>query len=153
MNIDIICVGNLKEKYFVDGVAEYLKRLKGYIKINIVEVKESNKGSIEDIKKEEGERILNKVKEDSFLIPLAIDGKMLNSNDLASYLQEISIYKTSHITFVIGGSYGLDYSVINRGDFLLSFSKFTFPHQLMRLILVEQIYRSIKIIKNEKYHK
>lgn len=153
MNIDIICVGNLKEKYLKDGVAEYVKRIGGYAKLNIIEVSESNKGSIEKIKEEEGERILSKVKEDSFFIPLVIEGKGLTSEGLAELIGEITTYKSSNITFIIGGSHGLADKVITRGNHLLSFSKFTFPHQLMRLVLVEQIYRSMKIIKNEKYHK
>ena len=153
MNIDLICVGNLKESYLKDGVKEYLKRLGSYAKVNIVEIPETNKGSVEEIKAEEGERILKKIKGDSYVIPLVIQGKNIRSEELADLISEVTTYKSSSITFIIGGSHGLEDEVIKKGDFLLSFSKFTFPHQLMRLILIEQIYRSMKIIKNEQYHK
>lgn len=153
MNIDIVCVGNLKEKYLKDGMDEYLKRLKSYANINIIEIPESTKGAVEEIKKEEGEKILSKVKKDTFLIPLVIGGKELSSVELAELVEETTTYRSSHLTFVIGGSDGLCYDIVSKGDFDLSFSKFTFPHQLMRLILIEQIYRTMKILKNEQYHK
>ena len=153
MDINIICVGNLKESYLKEGIKEYSKRFGSYANLNIVEVPESSKGTIRDIKYEEGERILKKIKEDSYLIPLAISGKSLDSEGLADLISQVTTYKTSFLTFIIGGSNGLADEVLAKGDFLLSFSRFTFPHQLMRLILLEQIYRSMKIIKKEQYHK
>ena len=118
-----------------------------------MEVVESNKGTIDEQKKEEGERLLKRLKEDSFLIALAIQGKSITSEGLALLIKEVTTYKSSSITFIIGGSNGLDQAVLDKADYLLSFSSFTFPHQLMRLILIEQIYRSMKINKNEQYHK
>ncbi|MCI0502791.1 MAG: 23S rRNA (pseudouridine(1915)-N(3))-methyltransferase RlmH [Fusobacteria bacterium] len=153
MEINILSVGNLKETYLKNGINEYDKRLKSYAKINFVEVVESNKGTIDEQKKEEGERLLKRLKEDSFLIALAIQGKSITSEGLALLIKEVTTYKSSSITFIIGGSNGLDQSVLDKADYLLSFSSFTFPHQLMRLILIEQIYRSMKINKNEQYHK
>lgn len=153
MEINILSVGNLKETYLKNGINEYDKRLKSYAKINFVEVVESNKGTIDEQKKEEGERLLKRLKEDSFLIALAIQGKSITSEGLALLIKEVTTYKSSSITFIIGGSNGLDKAVLDKADYLLSFSSFTFPHQLMRLILVEQIYRSMKINKNEQYHK
>lgn len=153
MEINILSVGNLKETYLKNGINEYDKRLKSYAKINFVEVVESNKGNIDEQKKEEGERLLKRLKEDSFLIALAIQGKSITSEGLALLIKEVTTYKSSSITFIIGGSNGLDQAVLDKADYLLSFSSFTFPHQLMRLILIEQIYRSMKINKNEQYHK
>ncbi len=153
MEINILSVGNLKETYLKNGINEYDKRLKSYAKINFVEVVESNKGTIDEQKKEEGERLLKRLKEDSFLIALAIQGKSITSEGLALLIKEVTTYKSSLITFIIGGSNGLDQSVLDKADYHLSFSSFTFPHQLMRLILIEQIYRSMKINKNEQYHK
>ena len=153
MEINILSVGNLKETYLKNGINEYDKRLKSYAKINFVEVVESNKGTIDEQKKEEGERLLKRLKEDSFLIALAIQGKSITSEGLALLIKEVTTYKSSSITFIIGGSNGLDQAVLDKADYLLSFSSFTFPHQLMRMILVEQIYRSMKINKNEQYHK
>lgn len=159
MNIKIIAVGKLKEKFLKDGIGEYLKRLKSYAKVEIVEVAEEKEPaniSPNDeviIKEREGERILEKVKPGSYLVVLAIDGNQLSSEDLAKQLNQLAIEGKSDMTVVIGGSLGLSTRVLTRADFRLSFSKMTFPHQLMRLILVEQIYRAFKIIKGEKYHK
>lgn len=139
----------MKEDYLKKGVAEYQKRISGYGKLELIEIPESTRDNVT----EEGTSILKKLKDDDFVIALAIDGKQFNSNELARYLEDIFTYKNSCITFIIGGSNGLDRSVIERANFKLSFSKVTFPHQLMKLILMEQIYRSIKIIKNEQYHK
>ena len=149
MNFKIISIGNLKEDYLKKGVAEYQKRIGGYGKLELIEIPESSRDSIT----EEGSSILRRLKDDDFVIALAIDGKQLNSIELASYIEDTFTYKSSCITFIIGGSNGLDDLVLKRANFKLSFSKVTFPHQLMKLILVEQIYRSIKIIKNEQYHK
>lgn len=149
MNFKIISIGNLKEDYLKKGVAEYQKRIGGYGKIELIEIPESSRDNVF----EEGSSILKRLKDEDFVIALAIDGKHLDSLELASYIEDAFTYKTSCITFIIGGSNGLDRGVLERANFKLSFSKVTFPHQLMKLILVEQIYRSIKIIKKEQYHK
>ncbi len=159
MKITILCVGKLKESYLTSGVAEYVKRLTRYCSMDILELPDEKtpdnaSQALEDaIKKKEGERILKALKEDSYCIALAIDGKMLTSEELASKIDSLGVSGTSHITFVIGGSLGLSSEVLARADFKLSFSKMTFPHQLMRMILVEQIYRSYRIIHNQPYHK
>lgn len=149
MNFKIVSVGNLKEDYLKKGVAEYQKRISGYGKLELIEIPESPRNNVT----EEGALILRRLKDDDFVIALAIDGRQHDSIELANYLEDIFTYKSSCITFIIGGSNGLDVTVLKRANFKLSFSKVTFPHQLMKLILVEQIYRSIKIIKNEQYHK
>lgn len=159
MKITIISVGKIKEKFFDDAIKEYSKRLSKYCKLNIVEVKdektkENASQTEEDIVKEtEGKRILGKISESSKVIALAIEGKELDSVELAKQIEEFRISGTSDITFVIGGSLGLHKTVLDRADMKLSFSKMTFPHQLMRVILLEQIYRSFRIINNEPYHK
>lgn len=149
MNFKIISIGNLKEDYLKKGVAEYQKRIGGYGKLELIEIQESPRDNVID----EGSAILRRIKDEDFVIALAINGKQLDSIDLARYIEDIFTYKSSSITFIIGGSNGLDRGVLERANFKLSFSKVTFPHQLMKLILMEQIYRSIKIIKNEQYHK
>lgn len=149
MNFRVISVGNLKEDYLKKGVAEYQKRISGYGKLEQIEVSESQRDNID----EEGTAILKRVKPDDYVIALAIDGKQLDSLELARFLENIFTYKSSCITMIIGGSRGLSTEVLDRADFKLSFSKVTFPHQLMKLILMEQIYRSIKIMRNEQYHK
>lgn len=149
MNFKIISIGNLKEDYLKKGVAEYQKRIGGYGKLELIEIPESTRDSII----EEGSSILKRLKDDDFVIALVIDGRQFDSIELAKYLEDTFTYKSSCITFIIGGSNGLDGKVLERANFKLSFSKVTFPHQLMKLILLEQIYRSIKIIKNEQYHK
>jgi len=159
MKITIISVGKIKEKFFDDAIKEYSKRLSKYCKLNIVEVKdektkENASQTEEDIVKEtEGKRILDKISDSSKIIALAIEGKELDSVELAKQIEEFRISGTSDITFVIGGSLGLHKTVLDRADMKLSFSKMTFPHQLMRVILLEQIYRSFRIINNEPYHK
>jgi 23S rRNA (pseudouridine1915-N3)-methyltransferase len=159
MNIKIISVGKLKEKYLKDGIAEYLKRLKPYAKVEIVEVAEerepANASSADElmVKEKEGERILEKMKAGSYLIALAIDGKQLTSEGLAEKFSQLALEGKSDIAIVIGGSLGLSEEVLEKADFKLSFSRMTFPHQLMRLILMEQIYRAFKINKGEPYHK
>ena len=159
MKITIISVGKIKEKFFDDAIKEYSKRLSKYCKLNIVEVKdektkENASPTEEDIVKEtEGKRILDKISDSSKVIALAIEGKELDSVELAKQIENFRISGTSDITFVIGGSLGLHKTVIDRADMKLSFSKMTFPHQLMRVILLEQIYRSFRIINNEPYHK
>lgn len=149
MNFKIISIGSLKEDYLKKGVAEYQKRIGGYGKLEMIEISESTKDNIA----EEGASILKRLKDEDFVIALAIDGKQFDSIELAGYIENVFTYKASCITFIIGGSNGLDVTVLARANLKLSFSRVTFPHQLMKLILVEQIYRSIKIIKNEQYHK
>lgn len=159
MNITILTVGKLKERYWTDAVKEYSKRLGGYCNLNIVELKESllrNNPSAADeevAKNREGEEILAKIKKSDFVITLEINGKSLSSTELAEKIEVLGINGKSSIIFVIGGSLGLSKEVSLRADFKLSFSAMTFPHQMMRVILLEQIYRSFKIIKNEVYHK
>lgn len=159
MNIAIITVGKLKEKYLKDGIAEYAKRLGAYCQLNIVEVADEkapeqlSDAEAELIKQKEGERILAKVPQDSHVIALAIEGKSLSSEQLASQIEQLATYGTSKITFIIGGSLGLSKEVMQRANSTLSFSKMTFPHQLMRLILVEQVYRAFRIMKGHAYHK
>ena len=152
-------MGKVKESYFRGAIAEYSKRLGKYCKLEIVEVadeKTPDKASevVEDgIKKKEAERLLKGLKEDAFVIALAIDGKALDSVQLSNQIKQLGIRGKSHIQFVIGGSLGLHESVLKRADMKLSFSAMTFPHQLMRVILLEQIYRSYRIMSNEPYHK
>ena len=159
MNIQIICIGKLKEKYWTDAIAEYSKRLSRYCTLEIVELKESrlpDKASAadeENVKVEEGRSILRAIKDGTYVITLEILGKQLSSPELADKIQTLSIEGKSNVAFVIGGSLGLSSEVSRRADYKLSFSKMTFPHQMMRVVLLEQIYRSFKIIKNEAYHK
>lgn len=159
MNITIITVGKLKEKYLKQGIDEYLKRLTAYAKVEIIELPdEKAPETLSDvemiqIKDKEGERILSKINPDAHVIALAIEGKMKTSEELADTIDKLGTYGKSKITFIIGGSLGLSQEVMKRADEALSFSKMTFPHQLMRLILVEQVYRAYRIIRNEPYHK
>lgn len=159
MNISIISVGKLKEKYLKMGIDEYVKRLGAYAKIDIIEVPDEkapeqlSQAEMEIVKQKEGERILAKVSDGMHVIALAIDGKMKSSEELAAALESLMTYGTSKITFIIGGSLGLHEDVLKRADEKLSFGRMTLPHQLMKLVLVEQIYRSFRIIKGEPYHK
>lgn len=159
MNIQIISVGKLKEKYLKMGIEEYSKRLGSYAKIDLVEVPDEkapenlSSADMQIVKKKEGERILSKVSIDSYVIALAIDGKMKTSEQLASDMQSLMTYGKSKVSFIIGGSLGLHEEVLMRADEKLSFGKMTLPHQLMKLVLVEQIYRSFRIINNAPYHK
>lgn len=159
MNISILTVGKLKEKYFKQGIDEYAKRLGPYAKVTIMEVTDEkapenlSEAEIEQVKRSEGERLLKKLPDHAYAIALAIKGKQMPSEDFAAKIQELATYGHSDIAFIIGGSNGLSDEVLSRADFQLSFSKFTFPHQLMRLILIEQIYRAFKIMRNEPYHK
>jgi 23S rRNA (pseudouridine1915-N3)-methyltransferase len=159
MNIKIISVGKIKEKYIKLGIDEFSKRLSKYCKLDIVEVddekapEKKKKKEMDIIKYKEGQKILSNIKNNSYVIALAIDGKNLSSEELAHKMSNLSISGNSNIAFVIGGSLGLSKDVLDRSDFKLSFSKMTFPHQLMRLILLEQVYRGFRIIKNEPYHK
>lgn len=159
MNISIITVGKLKEKYLKLGIDEYLKRLSAYAKMEIIEVpdekapEELSETEMIQVKQKEGERILSKVHPDAHVIALAIEGKMKSSEELADSLDKLATYGKSKIAFVIGGSIGLSQEVLQRADEKLSFSKMTFPHQLMKLILLEQVYRAFRINRGEPYHK
>lgn len=159
MKITVITVGKIKEKYLKDAIAEYSKRLSKYCKLEIVEVADEKTPDnvsdvVEDaIRAKEAERILKYVKEDAFVITLEINGKQLSSEELADKVDKLGVQGTSHIIFIIGGSIGLGQDVLRKSNFALSFSKMTFPHQLMRVILLEQIYRSYRIINGEPYHK
>lgn len=159
MNIKIISIGKLKEKYLKDGIAEYAKRLSRYCKIEFIELpdeKAPENLSISDcnsLKIREGELILKKIKDRDFVITLEINGKNLDSVQFSNYIEQLGVSGQSDITFVIGGSLGLGENVVEKSNYKLSFSKMTFPHQLMKLFLVEQVYRAFRIIKNEPYHK
>ncbi|MDR7239098.1 23S rRNA (pseudouridine(1915)-N(3))-methyltransferase RlmH [Neobacillus drentensis] len=159
MNISIVTVGKLKEKYLKQGIEEYLKRLTAYAKVEMIEVadekapEELSELEMVQVKQKEGERILAKISQDTYVIALAIQGKLGSSEELADSLDKLATYGKSKIAFVIGGSLGLSEEVIKRSNEQLSFSRMTFPHQLMRLILVEQIYRAFRINRNEPYHK
>ncbi len=151
--INIIAVGKIKESFLTNGISEYLKRLSAYENVRLTEVKEINyKETAENIKRE-GLLILEKITPDDFVITLEIEGKQIDSVSFAQKISELQTYGNSRITFVIGGSNGLSDEVKARSNFKLSFSKFTFPHQLMRLILLEQIYRAYTIINHKEYHK
>lgn len=147
--IKIICVGKIKEKYFKEAIDEYQKRISKYTKINIIEVVDEAVG---DILKKEANYILKYIDERDYVITLEIEGEILNSIELANKIDKIFI-TNPNIIFVIGGSYGLHKDIKNRSNLALSFSKLTFPHQLFRIILLEQIYRCFKINNNESYHK
>jgi 23S rRNA (pseudouridine1915-N3)-methyltransferase len=159
MNITIATVGKVEDKYMKMGIEEFSKRLKPYANISIVEVADEkapenlSEADMEIVKKKEAERLLAKIGESDYVIALAIEGKMKTSEELAAGLESLATYGRSKVSFVIGGSLGLHESIYKRADELLSFSKMTFPHQLMKLILMEQVYRAFKIMKNEPYHK
>ena len=150
--IKIICVGKIKEKYFKDAILEYLKRLSKYTKIDIIEVNDFERASKDEVKKLEGKLILDHIKEKDYVISLDIKGNKLSSIEFANKINEMLI-NNSNLVFIIGSSYGIDDMVKERSNYLLSFSDLTFPHQLFRVILLEQIYRSYKILNNESYHK
>ncbi|MCB7303241.1 23S rRNA (pseudouridine(1915)-N(3))-methyltransferase RlmH [Bariatricus massiliensis] len=159
MRITIVTVGKIKEKYLKDAIAEYSKRLSKYCKLEIMEVPDEKTPDMasevveRQIRDKEAERIGRYLRDDAYVIALAIDGKMLDSEELACKIDTLGIQGKSHIIFVIGGSIGLGDEVLQRADYKISFSKMTFPHQLMRVILLEQIYRSYRIIQGEPYHK
>lgn len=159
MKITILCVGKVKEKFYRDAIDEFVKRLSRYCKLEIIEVadektqEQASETEIRIVKEKEGERILKNIKDDAYVITLCIDGKQLDSEELSDKIEKLGLQGSSHIYFVIGGSLGLADEVIKRADFKLSFSKMTFPHQLMRVILLEQIYRAYRIMNHEPYHK
>ena len=154
IEINVISVGNVKEKYLQELIADYKKRISKYAKIELIELKdESNKINENVVKETEGERILSSIKEGFYVILLDLKGQMLDSIYLSKKLDEISTYHSSKIAFIIGGSFGVSEDVKKRANYMLSFSKMTFPHQLAKGMLLEQIYRSFKILNNETYHK
>ena len=159
MNIKIVCVGKLKEKYFKDGIAEYVKRMSRFAKVKIVQVPDEkapeklSPAEMEQVKEIEGKRILDKIKDNEYVYVTAIKGKERTSEAFAKELSNLTTYGHSDITFVIGGSLGTSDAVNKRADDLISFGKFTMPHQLMRLVLIEQIYRAFMINSGSPYHK
>ncbi len=159
MKITLITVGKIKEKYLKDAIAEYSKRLSKYCKLEIVEVADektpdqASENVERQIRQKEGERILRYVKDDAYVFTLEIGGTMLDSVAFAKKMETLGIQGKSHLIFIIGGSIGLGEEVLRRSDYALSFSKMTFPHQLFRVMLLEQVYRAFRIMKNEPYHK
>ena len=159
MKITLITVGKIKEKYLKDAIAEYSKRLSKYCKLEIVEVADektpdqASENVERQIRQKEGERILRYVKDDAYVFTLEIGGTMLDSVAFAKKMETLGIQWKSHLIFIIGGSIGLGEEVLRRSDYALSFSKMTFPHQLMRVILLEQVYRGYRIIEGAPYHK
>lgn len=159
MKITILCVGKIKEKFYREALAEYEKRLSRYCKLEIIEVADEktpdNASEVveKQIKDKEAERMEKYLSTDAYVIALAIEGKQLDSVELSEKIERLGIGGTSHVIFVIGGSLGMADSILKRADFLLSFSKMTFPHQLMRVVLLEQVYRSYRIMNHEPYHK
>lgn len=159
MKITVIAVGKIKEKYFKDALAEYSKRLSRYCKLEIIEVADektpdqASEAAEDLIRAKEGERILKHIRDDMYVIMLEIGGKMLTSEEFADKIETLGVQGKSSIAFVIGGSIGLGKEVLKRSDFALSFSKMTFPHQLMRVVLLEQVYRGYRIMNGEPYHK
>ena len=159
MKITLATVGKIKEKFFEDAIKEYSKRLSRYCKLEILQVADEKtpEGASEavelQIKEKEGQRILSLIRDDAYVIALAIEGKMLDSEELAERIEKLGVSGISQIVFVIGGSLGLSAQVMKRADYALSFSRMTFPHQLMRVVLLEQIYRSYRIMNHQPYHK
>ena len=159
MKITILCVGKIKEKFYRDAIAEYEKRLSRYCKLEIVEVADEktpdNASELVErqIKEKEAERMEKYLKDGAFVCALAIDGKQLDSVELSERIEQLGTGGTSHIIFLIGGSLGMSEQLLKRADMKLSFSRMTFPHQLMRVILLEQIYRAYRILNHEPYHK
>ena len=160
LKINIICIGKIKEKYFTDAIAEYSKRLTSFCKFNIIELNEErirsndpNSSQIAEVIAAEGRRIMQKIGAGDYVAAMCIEGKMLSSEELSAALDKIALSGKSTVDFIIGGSYGLSEEVKKRADLRLSMSKMTFPHQMARVILSEQIYRAFEISTNGKYHK
>ena len=159
MKITVVAVGKIKEKFFADAVSEYRKRLGRYCKLEILQVADEktpdgvSEALEKQIKDREGERILSHIRDGEYVFALAIEGKMMSSEEMAQKMERLGVEGRSQVVFVIGGSLGLSEAVIRRADEHLSFSKMTFPHQLMRVILLEQVYRGFRIMKGEPYHK
>ena len=159
MKITLVTVGKIKERYFEDAIREYAKRLSRYCKLDIIQVADektpdgAGEAIVRQIKEKEGQRILSLIRDDAYVIALAIEGKMLDSEELAERIEKLGVSGISQIVFVIGGSLGLSAQVMKRADYALSFSRMTFPHQLMRVVLLEQIYRGYRIMNHQPYHK
>lgn len=159
MNLVILCVGKLKERYWTEAVCEYCKRLSRYCMISVDEIKEerlpdhASAAEEQAVKEAEGKRLLARIKDGAYVIALDVKGKQLSSEELAGKLSDLGLTGKSTVVLMIGGSLGLSEEALSRADFRLSFSKMTFPHQMMRVILLEQIYRAFKINRNETYHK
>lgn len=159
MKITIISVGKIKEKFYKEAISEFKKRLSSYCTLNLIEVADEkapeniSDKEMKQIKDKEGEKILSKMDENSYIVVLHIQGKQLSSEDLSKKINDLALSGQSHITFIIGGSLGLSQNVLSKSNYKLSFSKMTFPHQLFRVILLEQVYRSFRIIRGEPYHK
>lgn len=159
MKITVIAVGKIKERFFEEAVKEYQKRLGRYCKLEIIQVADEKTPdgaapALEDqIREREGQRILSHIKDKAYVIALAIEGRMLDSEELADKMGDLGVKGADHVMFVIGGSLGLSGQVMDRADYHLSFSRMTFPHQLMRVILLEQIYRAYRILNHQPYHK
>ena len=151
MKITILCVGKIKEKYFRDAMAEYQKRLLAYCELSVIEV--ADEADSDTAVATEGKRLLEKLPERAYVIALAINGKKLGSEGFSEKLNDLMVSGNSHFVFIIGGSFGLSDEVLKKADYKLSFSDMTFPHQLMRVILLEQIYRAFRIMRHEPYHK
>ena len=159
IKINIIAVGKLKEKYLDDACREYLKRLKAFARVEIIEINEyrcpdnPSESEIQNVLEKEGELILSRIPKGSFVIPMCIEGNQLSSEEFSDKLQSVMLEGTGEFTFIIGGSFGLSDKVKKEGKLKLSFGKITLPHQLMRVVLLEQIYRALSIMNNSKYHK
>lgn len=160
LRVNIICIGKIKEKYFTDAINEYSKRLSAFCKFSVIELAEEkirsntpNASQIDEVIESEGKRILQKINSSDYVVAMCIEGKMMSSEELSDTLDKISLMGNSTVDFVIGGSYGLSNSVKSRAELKLSMSKMTFPHQMARMILSEQIYRAFEISTNGKYHK
>lgn len=160
IRVNIICIGKIKEKYFTDAINEYAKRLSSFCKFAVVELAEEkiksnnpNESQISEVINAEGKRILQKISQSDYVVAMCIEGKMLSSEELSKTIDSVSIGGKSTVDFIVGGSYGLSNEVKQRADLRLSMSRMTFPHQMARMILSEQIYRAFEISSNGKYHK
>lgn len=159
MKITLVAVGKIKEQFFADAIKEYEKRLSRYCRLEIIQVADektpdgAGEALENQIKEKEGQRILAQIRDGAYVIALAVEGRMLDSEELAGKLGQLGVEGVSQIVFVIGGSLGLPKRVMERADYALSFSRMTFPHQLMRVILLEQVYRSYRILNHQPYHK
>lgn len=159
MKISILCVGKIKESFYRQAIDEYAKRLSKYCKFEVVEVTDektpdtASAAQVDQIKEKEANRLLEKIKEDAYVFTLEIKGKRFTSESFSECINKVTIQGNSHLVFIIGGSLGLHEKVLKRSNQAISFSDMTFPHQLMRVILAEQIYRAFRIMKNEPYHK
>lgn len=159
MRISILCVGKLKEKYWKEAIAEYAKRLQSYCKLEILEVADektpdhAEEGLVSQIKQREGERLRKSIPDGAYVIALAIDGSPLDSVAFSEKIEQLGVQGKSHIVFLIGGSLGLEDRLLKEADYRLSFSKMTFPHQMMRVVLLEQLYRGYRIANHQPYHK